>query len=125
MAWDKNEKKIILTFLKFIVQEIKKLLMYSPLFTEFYISDISFLDSIIQTLYPGNIKILMLKFSLYLYYTSWMCARDEHIYYVSLLFFESQDLQSPSNHVLVIYFFVLVIYLFVLVIFYSKAPACI
>ena len=61
-----------------------------------------------------------------------MCALDGHIYYVSLLFLESQDLQnhlveatSPSNLVVVIYFFVLVINFFAQVIPYSKEPACI
>ena len=66
-----------------------------------------------------------------------MCACDWHIYYVSLLFLDSKDLQnhlieatSPSNlvvviyfFVVVIYFFVLVIYFFVLVILYSNAAA--
>ena len=59
-----------------------------------------------------------------------MCARDGHIYHVSLLFFESQDLQkhfwscfhgsTHSNLVLVLYFylFVQVIYFFVLVIYF-------
>ena len=68
-----------------------------------------------------------------------MCVRNGHIYYLSLLFLESQDLQkhlieatSPSNLDLVIYFFVLVIYFFFLLIYffalvipYSKGPACI
>ena len=57
--------------------------------------------------------------------TSWMCARDGHIYYVSLLFLETQDVQNHlyeavsmttalSGSFLVIYFFVKVIYFFVL-----------
>ena len=33
----------------------------------------------------------------YLYSTSLMCSRDGHIYYVSLLFLESQDLQKHKN----------------------------
>ena len=63
-----------------------------------------------------------------------MCARDGHIYYVSLLFLQSQDLQKHlieavsmatelSGSFLVIHFIVPVIYYFVLVIPYSKEPA--
>ena len=73
--------------------------------------------------------------------TSLMCARDGHIYYVSLLFLEIQDVQNYlyaavsmatelSGTFLVIYFFVPVIYLFVsvnyffvLLMFHSKGPA--
>ena len=34
------------------------------------------------------------KYESIVYITSWMCARDGHIYHESLLFLESQDLQN-------------------------------
>ena len=57
-----------------------------------------------------------------------MCAPDGHIYYVSPLFLESQDLQNHlieavSMETELSGSLVLVIYYFVLVISYSKGPA--
>ena len=57
-----------------------------------------------------------------------MCGRDGHIYYVSLLSLESQDLQNDLIEAFSIARklsgFLLLIYFFVLVIFYSNADAC-
>ena len=57
-----------------------------------------------------------------------MFARNRHIYYVSLLLLESQDLQ---NHLIEAFSmardlsgFLLLIYFFVMVISYSNADAC-